>query len=239
MDHILYPIEKKRITDHVLESITEMILSGDFKSGDRLPSDGEIASRLNVGRNSVREAMKVLQVLGVITRRQGDGTFLSDEESGSINLKPLLIPLVSQIKKPEDLVELRTLFENGTIDIVIEKATEKEIDFLKSKNKKFEEALTRTPPSVEEVIKADEEFHLSMAEVSGNRALITLERIIFNMYKPTIKSTSEDAFKNEKIKEGVMNHHRNILAAIEKRDKSAIRDITRRYLGKWKNHMKS
>ena len=231
---MLYPIEKKRVTDQVLEKVTEMILSGHFKAGDALPPDGEIASKLNVGRNSVREAMKVLQVLGVITRKQGSGTFLADADTGSINLKPLLIPLISQIKRPSDLNELRAIFENGTADIVIEKGTEENIDYIKSKNEKFIEILKSESPSINDAIQADENFHVSLAEVSENQALITLERMIFKLFKFTI----EDGLRHQEYYDEMINHHDSVIDAIEKRDKNAIRKLTHDYFNKWTDEMK-
>ncbi|GAI44621.1 unnamed protein product, partial [marine sediment metagenome] len=71
------PIKKINISESVLKRIVELIRNGDLKPGDKLPSIQLFSEKLQVGASSVREALKQLQVMGIITIKQGEGTFVS------------------------------------------------------------------------------------------------------------------------------------------------------------------
>ena len=100
----LTPISRPNIADMVLEQLLDQLTSGRLKLGDKLPAEVELASQVGIGRNSVREAMKVLQVLGVIERRQGDGSYVAQEPN--VPFKSLLLSLFSRIGTSEGMVEL-------------------------------------------------------------------------------------------------------------------------------------
>ena len=70
----LSPIDNSSIVDKIIDRIVKAISTGQFKVGEKLPSEFELMEELNVGRNSLREAMKILSALGVVAIRRGDGT---------------------------------------------------------------------------------------------------------------------------------------------------------------------
>jgi GntR family transcriptional repressor for pyruvate dehydrogenase complex len=75
------PIERTSVSQSVLKRIIELIKKGDLKPGDKLPSIQLFSEKMQVGASSVREALKQLQIIGLITIKQGEGTFISDKAS--------------------------------------------------------------------------------------------------------------------------------------------------------------
>ncbi|MGB5746958.1 MAG: GntR family transcriptional regulator, partial [Desulfobacterales bacterium] len=88
----LKSIKRKPISAEILHMITDNILAGNLKPGDKLPTEFELAESLGVGRNSVREAIKILHSMGVIEVKMGAGTFITRSMNGSI-LEPLILSL--------------------------------------------------------------------------------------------------------------------------------------------------
>ena len=96
----------------VLESIQESIRDGEFRPGEALPSERELAERYGVGKSSIREAVKMLQVLGVVETAQGRGTYLRRSVGPQI-LRPLLLDMMLLRTSAEDLYEFRLLFDRA------------------------------------------------------------------------------------------------------------------------------
>ena len=137
----LKPLQPESISSSVMDIIVNYLLSGDLKPGDKLPTEHEFAQKLGVGRNSVREAIKMLSSIGVVEVKRGAGTFIVESMSSSI-LNPLILSLVFEQGASEELLELRLLLDTGVAALVIEKASEHDIKRLEEANQKLrEEAL--------------------------------------------------------------------------------------------------
>ena len=83
-------IRQKTVVEQVMEQIKELIASGKYKPGDKLPTEHELAEKFGIGRSSIREAIKIFNYLGVLKSKAAKGTFLSDR--GNISAEaPLLV----------------------------------------------------------------------------------------------------------------------------------------------------
>ncbi|KMY52411.1 GntR family transcriptional regulator [Peribacillus loiseleuriae] len=103
-----------------------MIESDGLVSGDKIPSERELSERLHVGRSSIREALRALELLGLIETRRGEGTFIRDYQDH--NLIQLLGTFFLQDPKvKQDLAETKEYLETNCIQIVISSATEQEL----------------------------------------------------------------------------------------------------------------
>lgn len=99
----LSPVSKKAISEAVAEQLRLVILRGDVEVGDRLPPERELAPRFGTNRNTLREAIRSLEVQGLVTVRQGDGVRVADfRRSGELSILPDLI----QVSSPEDRREI-------------------------------------------------------------------------------------------------------------------------------------
>lgn len=110
----------------IVRKLREMISADGLKSGDKIPSERELSERLNVGRSSVREALRALELLGLIETRRGEGTFIRDFRENQ--LVQLLGTFVLQDSKAKhDVVETKNLIEMDCLRLVLAKMDEKKI----------------------------------------------------------------------------------------------------------------
>lgn len=115
----------------IVKQLREMISADNLKSGDKIPSERELSERLNVGRSSVREALRALELLGLIETRRGEGTFIRDFRGNQ--LVQLLGTFILQDEKAKlDVIETKNLIEMDFLRLVINRAEEKELMELKS-----------------------------------------------------------------------------------------------------------
>ena len=81
------------LVNEIITQLSQAIIEGDFKPGDKLPSEAELCEQLGVGRNSLREAIRVLNAMGVVKTKRGQGTFLQDTISHEV-FNPLIFRLI-------------------------------------------------------------------------------------------------------------------------------------------------
>jgi len=125
-------LRRDNLSQLVLENIEASIRDGKFKPGCMLPSEKDMSDMYNVGKSSVREAIKMLQVLGVVDSFQGRGTYLR-ESIGPQILKPILYDMMLQRSNAEELYEFRLMFDIAYISIAIQKATDLEKQLAREK----------------------------------------------------------------------------------------------------------
>lgn len=224
-------IDRAHISDAVLQELLDQLLSGNLRVGDRLPSDAEIAEQLGAGRNSVREAMKVLQVLGVVDRRQGDGSYVSSGGSNAFEI--LLFALVARIHEPRELVELRKVFEVGVVELLIPRITEEQIDSLEAMTEQLASFQGRNPLPIDEAVDIDSGFHLEIVKCTGNQALMALANLIMRLVQNSMREhLSDPAGFIEAIKD-----HRATLDALRARDGQRAIQVINRSFDLWQRYI--
>lgn len=122
----MQPASNSTVVENVLQQIRNAISSGRFRSGDRLPSEFELMKELNVSRNSLREAMKILSAIGVVEIRRGDGTYVCNE------VKPSFIDTISysvllESSSAEELIEFRQTLDEDVLHMAVRRATDEDI----------------------------------------------------------------------------------------------------------------
>ena len=120
------PVPKSSVSDAIVDQITDLISRNVLKPGDRLPSERELCRRFAVGRTSVREALRSLSVMGILTGRVGDGTFVADNESHLGRAYEWGFAL--DPKQVGDLIETRLMLESNTASWAAERATEENLE---------------------------------------------------------------------------------------------------------------
>lgn len=115
----------------IVKQLRMMIAADNLKSGDKIPSERELSERLNVGRSSVREALRALELLGLIETRRGEGTFIRDFRGNQ--LVQLLGTFILQDEKAKlDVIETKNLIEMDFLRLALDRADEKQLLQLKS-----------------------------------------------------------------------------------------------------------
>lgn len=146
----------------VVESLRNIIETEGLQPGDKIPSERELSERLVVGRSSVREALRALELLGLLETRRGEGTFIKDFQEH--NLVELLGTFFLQEKKVnEDLAETKNLLEMDCLKLIVSYATDDELDHFVNWAKQTDFT--------------DEDFFLKVATHNRNRLLERIWRI--------------------------------------------------------------
>jgi GntR family transcriptional regulator, transcriptional repressor for pyruvate dehydrogenase complex len=113
----------------ILKQIRSIIVADGLVAGDKIPSERELSERLKAGRSSVREALRSLELLGIIETRRGEGTFLKN--FGDHQLVQILgTYILEDFKVKKDLIETKYLIERNSIVLACERMTEKHIQSL-------------------------------------------------------------------------------------------------------------
>lgn len=150
----------------VARRLLDYLLSGKVRTGERIPSERQLAVQLGVGRSAVRDALRPLLLLGVVEARQGDGTYLRQPES---SLLPQAVEwgLLLGEHTTNDLVEARAYIEVALAELAANRRSSADIERMEG----FLGAMGRPGVSGAEFNEADLAFHLAIGEASGNTVL--------------------------------------------------------------------
>lgn len=205
------PIEKIPITDKVIRRLEELVLSGAFQVGDKLPTEAELAASLQVGRSTVREATRFLQAVGYIEMRPGKGAFVLTTQQIGLQSDPTQWLRESRVQL-EDFLEVRRMVEPFAAKQAARKASVQQLEQLAGVFEAFEDAYCRR--DLTRLTYYEEKFHLLIVEAAQNALLIRLYREILNLLRAYSSHTSalESSFAD------ALEPHRRILAALQNRD---------------------
>ena len=162
-------IEKKKLSDSVIEELQRMIESGELKEGDKLPNQLEFAAQLGVSRASLREALHTLTRIGAIEQRPGLGTVIKSANPGlwADQISP---PLVSNIQATLKLIEARRFIEAGVVELAVESATKDDLIKLGQIVEKMQVALREN--RISDYSELDMNLHHQIARASHNRFMV-------------------------------------------------------------------
>jgi DNA-binding FadR family transcriptional regulator len=197
------------LTDEAIDKIKAMIMSGELRPGDRLPREADLAERLGLSRNSLREAVRALALIRVLDVRQGDGTFVTSLEPG------LLLDALSFVVDfhRDDTVlqflEVRRILEPAATALAAQRMSDEDIEKLRSVANALEEA-----PSVEALVANDLEFHRLIAAGSGNAVI---QSLIEGLSGPTARARIWRGITQEGAVHATREQHRAILDAVAAR----------------------
>jgi DNA-binding FadR family transcriptional regulator len=155
-----------KLYDKVVSQIKEDINSGRYKPGEKIPAEPELMKIFNVGRSTVREAVKTLAISGVLKVQQGSGTFVNsslEEDSVETRLRRADF---------EEINAVRALLEKETVKLATIKHTEEQLKEIEQSLEKRKLAIVSEKP--EACADADIAFHMAIARASGNTALADL-----------------------------------------------------------------
>jgi len=214
-------VERRRLTEEIVDQLVSLIASGRLKPGDKLPPERVLMKQLGVGRSSLREAIGSLSLMGVVTVRPGSGTHVA--VSGEEFLaKPLSWGIPMGRGRLQELIEARRVLEEAIAGLAAEKASEAEITEMR-----YHLAQMKTNRrNQRKVVKADLSFHIAMARASHNTMLLGFLRQIRNL----LRSWVEKALLVPGVYDSTLEEHSEILSAVEARDVEGARLALRRHL---------
>lgn len=228
-------IDNQSVVSIVLNQIKNLIMSGVIKPGDKIPTEIELIEQLGVGRNSVREAIKMLIALGVLEVRRGQGTFVATTVKPTF-FDPLIFSLIIEPKSNRDLYELRYMFDSMVLFNVLGKATQEdilEIEKCIMDTKDAYESKTHEA-DLDYFVDKDLEFHRIILSVTKNPLIIRIGQAILSLFPEYIKRS----IKQERGIERSIENHMRILEIIKSNDSHHLLEITEKTLVEWKEEWK-
>lgn len=214
-------IERVSVKDQVLRQLRRYIASGVLQPGQKLPSERELAERLGIGRPSVREALKVLEAIGLVESRIGDGTFITDQVGASIG-RTIGLSLMTWGGTIVELLEARRMIETEAARTAAEQATEEEQAALARDIARMAVATTFF-----EYLEADMRFHRLVAQATHNTVVASIVAHLVDLLEEVLREANTDALAMTAEGNGT---HQEVLAAIQQRAPEAAADAMRRHL---------
>ncbi len=217
LDNGLEISQKKSDTSQLIHRLTmylaDQMFEQKLKKNEQIESDRVLAEKLGVGRSAIREALKVLDVLGMIDIRPGQGSYLSSGEENFFNI-PLSWSLFLGENQTGDIVELRNLLEVKAAALAATCTNQEKLN-------KLEEVSVRMQKSYEaknykEFLQDDVVFHTCIAECSGNQVIFNMLQTIRNFMKHISQTGMVDEVQLKEIYE----EHQLVYSAIQEQNAS-------------------
>lgn len=165
----------------IVKQLRTMIEQDGLKPGDKIPSERELSERLFVGRSSVREALRALELLGLIETRRGEGTFIRDFRSNQL-VQLLSTFILQDDKAKHDVIETKYLIEMDCLRLISSRNNDEQLSHLK----KWVESSNFT----------DDEFFLKIVELADNHLFYRIW-IILKDYYHSLQLQNLQTEKNE------------------------------------------
>ncbi|WP_319404937.1 FadR/GntR family transcriptional regulator [uncultured Desulfosarcina sp.] len=208
MPHKLKPIKPKRISDQVFDQLRELIFRGEFKAGEKILTERELAEAFGVSRTSVRDAVNKLVVMGLLDQKQGQGTFVRSPESKG---KSILATMVeSQDASITDLLEVRMGLECNAAAMAASRAVEKDFQFMEKSIEEMQKEVKSGRLGTE----ADAAFHMAIAYATNNPLQVFIMKNFYDFLFTGIKVNLEGLYKIPGNIDTILEQHTTIFRAI-------------------------
>lgn len=213
-----YLPKKNQMTkcDYVVEQLKERIISGEYKSGDQLPPEGALCDLFGVSRITVREALKKLNMMGLVEIKQGKGTFVKTVDLG-LFMKPLFQLIDFEEIDVEAIYTAREYIEGGTAYLAASGRTEFELTVLKNILQGIRQSIVEQ--DAVKLYEYDQAFHMEVAKAAHNPILLSILQPLEEIDTACVKRfdkylmTIENCYKE----------HYDIFKAIEAKDPESAR----------------
>jgi GntR family transcriptional repressor for pyruvate dehydrogenase complex len=208
-----------RVTAKLISQIKQMIASGTIAPGTKFPPERELAKNFGVNRASVRQVLKVLEMMGVLTQKVGDGTYLSNSAETILN-EPLDFLVLLDDLSHHELFETRLIVEPELTARAAERATTEDLNALRNSISAMQNSKT-----TQDRLNADMAFHDAVFRASGNRIC----QLLFKQIHRTVLLSMSHLSNRVSLEQPLM-YHRKIYAAIRARDSEAARRTMREHI---------
>jgi GntR family transcriptional repressor for pyruvate dehydrogenase complex len=210
-------IEKQNYSDQVFNYIFEQIDSGKLKSGDKLPNERELSESLGISRPSLREALKALSSIGLLSSRHGGGTYVNEFGQDYLNSMLRFLTVIDS-DFIIDFIQMRKIIETECARLAASFATQEQIDMMEDIHKKrlniYEDNINDLSPVRSKLQKLDFSFHQTVALASKNIVFISFVDSMHNI----ISKHQNVAKIDTKITIDSLKFHEQVITAIKNHD---------------------
>jgi len=213
-------IRRSKVYEEVARRL-ERLIAEKMKPGDMLPPERELAESFGVSRSSIRDAIRRLELVGMVEPRQGAGTVVRELSTGNL-INPLTTALVQKRKLVVELLDVRKMLEPPLAARAASHASAGDIAEMEDILRRQDEKLRRGDPAIEE----DNEFHYTIAMASENSVVLKVLDVLMDL----LRETRERSLQVEGRPQKSIAGHRRILAAIKRHDAVAAELCMRRHI---------
>lgn len=222
-------VERSALSEQIAERILQMIRDRQLKPGERLPSERELATMMNVGRPALREALRALAMMNVIEIRQGAGAYVTELDTALL-VQHLDFVFSLDDSAILDLFDARKIVEVGIIELAALRITDDDIAALEANLQKSYESMH----DPESFMVADLELHSLIAQIARNPILLRFMESIHQLGLASRRRTS----RLEGVSQQSMADHRRIVEALKARNPQAAREAMLSHLAKVEEKLK-
>lgn len=213
-------IRRSKVYEEVARQIQNHIFE-NLKAGDVLPPERELAQKLGVSRSSVRDAIRSLELIGLLEPQQGRGTVVCEPTANEV-AGPLTAVITQKRKLVSELLDFRKIVEPPLAARAALNATPEQLAEMKQTLHQQRERIRRGELAIEE----DNQFHYQIATAADNSIVFRILDVLMDMLRETRKRSLQTSGRPQKSLAG----HRRILAALERRDTAASQIAMLRHL---------
>jgi GntR family transcriptional repressor for pyruvate dehydrogenase complex len=203
------PIRKTRLADDIADRIRILIVDGTFPPGRPLPGERILAERFGVSRGSIRDAFRMLEMIGLLEMRHGQGTFPRE-----LTVDRLVTPLASMLTNRRDLegelMDVRRMFEPAVARVAATRLTDEDVDGLR----RILEAQRRKVKAGQSALVEDTAFHAALARATRNTVVVRIMETLNDLLTESRKLALKQRSRPERSLKG----HEAVVAALARRD---------------------
>ena len=212
-------IERMNLTKSIIDQFETLISEGTLKPGEKLPPETKLAEELSVSRPALREALRALELVGVIQKKSGDGTYISED----IVSEPVKFMFLMKKNETHKLFEARKVLETGLAGIAAERRSDEDIKKMRAALDEMKKYLRS---SRKKFLKGDMDFHIAIIKATQNEILgglsIPLNELLWEG-RAKKSHTLEVLVKS-------IEQHEEILKAIERYDSALASKMILKHL---------
>ncbi|MDF2610154.1 MAG: regulatory protein GntR [Lachnospiraceae bacterium] len=209
-------MEEKSYT-RIIEYVKSQIMSGEIRIGDKLPAERELSESLGVSRNSVREALRTLDIMGVISSQHGAGNYLTGDFEKNLMETMSMMFIMNQIYY-EQISQLRLGLEIQAMMLAIDNITEHQIEQLESILSKLEQG------TEENNVVLDKQFHYTITLASKNLLIIDILQAVADVMDHFIVDLRKEILDTKESKQKLQEAHGLMLKSLKNKDKELGRE---------------
>lgn len=232
---LMAPMSNDSIVDRIIQRITNAILSGEIQPGQRIPTETELCESMQVGRNSVREAIKALVAMGVLNIRRAEGTFVADGFSDRM-LDPMVYGLILEGGNSSCMIELRRMLEVGILNLAIHKATDEDIAQLEKSLENFCTVVQKRS-GIDEILDADILFHRTLEQAVHNPLVEKISVVVERLSRPTRARATEHLLSSGDLDQMCVMHQQ-ILNVLKSKDDASVAGVIDEHYKYWRDEVK-
>jgi GntR family transcriptional regulator, transcriptional repressor for pyruvate dehydrogenase complex len=214
-------LPRTTLTEAAFEQLIAYVVNGTWKAGDRLPPERELCQQFGIARTSLREALKAMELVGMLDSRVGDGTFVCPRSE--FLSRPLLWAFTgTDHEELVEIMEARTVVEEALAGLAAERASADEISAIEVTIRQMRDVIA----AESSILEADMSFHLAVADAAHNEVLRNAVQLLRNitrqwlMYKVQMPNVAA----------AVLKRHEAVYRAIASRKPKAARLAMRKHL---------